>query len=568
MLNEKNREKNIKVLEDIEFALNEASIVAITDKRGNITFVNNKFCKISQYNEEELIGERHNIINSGHHPKSFFQNMWKTITSGKVWNGEIKNKRKDGSYYWVDTTIVPFLDNDGIPFQYVSIRHEITKLKEYEKVIEKMAYYDQLTLLRNRNGMNEWLKENLLKHNETITVLFLDIDRFKSINDLLGHRAGDILLQKFAKRLKNSVRNIDLVARQGGDEFVILLKNMSDRNQIIAIVDKIKEQISLEFIIKNKRISITTSIGINIERFTADTDYLTFTEMAITKADQAMYYAKKTIGNAHYFSTNAQSEEIKRYYLIESEIKKALENQEFSVVYQPIVLLESNQLIGVEALLRWENPLLGKVSPSEFAPVLEETGLIIPVGEWVIHTVCLQMKAWHQRGIHLEKASINVSPIQFGNSNMHKVIHKILQQTRLEAKYISIEITEGTILDMGDPINTLTKMKELGVSIAIDDFGTGYSSLSYLKQLPVDTIKIDKLFLDKLNGEGEVLLNTIITLGRNLRYNIIAEGIERQEQIEYLIDQGCPEGQGNFWSIPIPEQQVDLLYEQFIEKKY
>ena len=556
--------KALRNYKDIELALNESSIVAITDSKGVIQFANDKFCKISKYSKEELIGSKQSIVNSGYHSREFFKEMWRTIGTGNVWKGEIKNRAKDGTYYWVDTTIVPFLNEKGKPYKYIAIRHDITKRKEYEEMIKKMAFYDPLTLLPNRNALNEWIKENPFEFGDSITVIFMDLDRFKAINDNFGHRTGDLVLKEVAKRLQDCFRKTDLIVRQGGDEYIVFLKNVSDQEDIMTVVNKIKNQFSIPFFINGKKITTTTSIGISMNKLEKeDQDILKFVEVTIRQADTAMYHAKRNGGNSHCFNTSDQNTEMERYYQLEQQIKYALGRDEFHIVYHPLVDLQKNRITGVEALLRWNNPELGAVSPAEFIPLLEEFGYIIQVGKWVLKKVCQQMKTWQDEGINIDRVSVNVSPVQFRNHNFVQTVKEILQETGLDAQHLEIEITEGTILNIQNPGETLQQLRDLGVSISIDDFGTGYSSLSYLKQLPVNTIKIDKSFIDDLDINGEVIVDTIISMGKNLQYKVIAEGIEHEEQVLYLKQQNCHEGQGYYWSKPVePNKIKELVMEQ------
>ncbi|MFC2947371.1 putative bifunctional diguanylate cyclase/phosphodiesterase [Virgibacillus sediminis] len=549
-------------LKDIETALNESSIIAITDSRGTIQFANNKFCEISKYPREELIGSNQRIVNSGHHPRSFFKEMWKCIGTGKVWRGEIKNRAKDGSYYWVDTTIVPFLNDQGKPYQYISIRHDITKRKEYEDHIKAMAYTDPLTGLPNRHQLNRWMAGHTAGEEHPYTVLFVDLDRFKSINDNFGHSLGDLLLQEVANRLNDCLDTEDFLTRQGGDEFIIIL-NKQERQAIIPVVERILTRIAEPYCVNNNQIILSASIGISQGVLgTRETYFEGFVETLISKADTAMYHAKTQGGNQFCFNTPNQNMEIQRIYQLEMKLRKALENREFSVVYQPLINLTTNQMVGIEALLRWNNPELGTVPPNEFIPMLENLGLIIPVGKWVLYEVCSQMKSWQEQGIIMERASVNVSPIQLRDKSFAWELKEILAETQLDASYLELEITEGTILQIKDSSDTLSSLKEIGVKVSIDDFGTGYSSLSYLKKLPIDTLKIDKSFIDDLDADGEFLVNTIIHIGKNLKFKVLAEGIESINQLLYLREQKCNEGQGYFFSKPVNQEEIALIYQQ------
>ncbi|ARK29714.1 sensor domain-containing protein [Halalkalibacter krulwichiae] len=558
-------EQTLKKLKDIETALNESSIVAITDQKGIIQFVNNKFCEISQYHYDELVGNDHRIVNSGFHSKEFMKDLWKTIGNGKVWRGEFRNKAKDGSYYWVDTTIVPFLNDQGKPYQYISIRHDITIRKNMEEEIKWMAYRDTLTSLPNRNYLSHWIKEELNdKNNHKLAVLFLDLDRFKSINDTLGHDVGDLLLREASQRLKNCLRKSDFIARLGGDEFVIVLKDIENQKDVVTVVNKIKKQLHLPFTINKEKLVISTSIGISMDILSGDSvNFNRFIETLMKKADIAMYHAKQKGGNTYCFNTDNQTNELERFYHIEQEITKALEQNQFSVVYQPLVNLKDSKIVGMEALLRWSTPTLGSVSPDEFIPILEQLGYINEVGKWVLHAACRQMKIWLDNGLELERISVNVSPVQFSCEHFLEKIKETLIETGLEACFLELEVTEGTILSIKESLKTLNELKSMGVKISIDDFGTGYSSLSYLKNLPISSLKIDKSFINDLDIDSEVIVNTIINLGKNLNFTVIAEGIENQAQLSYLQHQHCQLGQGYYFSKPVRAEEIPRIIKEY-----
>lgn len=556
-------DKIYQKLKDIKFALDASSIVAITDNNGIVTYANEKFCEISQYSEAELIGSNHNIINSGFHPSSFFKDLWETIQDGNVWRGEIKNKAKDGTYYWVDTTIVPFLTPDGEVYQYISVRHDITTRKEHETYIERMAYTDPVTKLPNRNHFRKWVENQPIQPQEVVAVLYLDLDRFKAINDNFGHDTGDAMLKTVANRLKECLTESDFISRQGGDEFIIILKNNLSEHAIQALATTILKQIRLPYQIDDKQMSTSASIGISRQAYVSkEWPSITFIESIMKQADTAMYHAKRNGGNQYCFNTEDQNILLERNYQIDLELKEALGRNEFTVVYQPIVNLKNNKIVGLEALLRWHNKKLGFVAPNEFIPILEENGMIVPVGKWILATVCSQMKVWQEQGILLQRICVNVSPMQFKDKKFIHDLQEILNESLLDASYLEIEITEGTILDIETSSRTINKLKELGVNVSIDDFGTGYSSLSYLKRLPIDTLKIDKSFIDDLDRDGEIIANTIISMGKNLNFRVIAEGIESEDQLNYLKKQKCHEGQGYYFSKPIGDGEITELFSQ------
>ncbi|WP_394232303.1 EAL domain-containing protein [Niallia oryzisoli] len=558
--------KALQRLSDIELALNESSIVAITDNKGIIQFANDKFCKLSKYSKKELVGSNQNIVKSGYHDHEFFKELWRTIGRGEIWKGEIKNRAKDGTYYWVDTTIVPFLNEKKKPYQYISIRHDITVRKEYEEEVKKMAYYDSLTSLPNRNMLDKWVNSRLIENN-SFTVLFLDLDHFKSINDNYGHHNGDLVLKEAATRLKNCLRKSDFITRQGGDEFIIILNGVFEKNDILNIVEKINYQLNLPFQVNMKKITTSASIGISREKIIRIESIQYSIEKLIKQADTAMYHAKDQGGNTYCFNTPNQNSELERYYQLDQEIVNGLDKKQFFIVYQPLIQLNSNKIVGVEALLRWNHPTLGSISPIEFIPMLEEKGLIIPVGRWVLKSVCEQLNNWHREGIELERVSINVSPVQFRNENFVDDFREILQENQIKPNLLEIEITEGILINIDRAAKIIDDLKELGVKIAIDDFGTGYSSLNYLKRLPINTIKIDKSFIHDLDFDNEIIVNTIIYLGKQLNFTVLAEGIENSEQLSYLQGQNCNEGQGYLWSQPVTGDEIQRIYYSTLQKR-
>ncbi|MFP7486601.1 sensor domain-containing protein [Priestia filamentosa] len=542
-------------LKSMKYALDQSSIVGITDAKGTITYVNDTFCNISKYSREELIGKNHNILNSHYHPREFFVDMWRTITKKKVWKGEIKNKAKDGSYYWVDTTIVPFLNGQGKPYEYVSIRTDITPQKKAQEEVYHLAYYDLLTGILNRNGLYKSLEKLLKNADEEVAFLFLDLDRFKSVNDTFGHKTGDELLRAVAERMSELVERDHIISRYAGDEFIIVLRK-SSQEEAVEIAQKIINSFSIPFILSDEEIYTTFSIGISLYPSDGASK-----ETVIKNADNAMYLAKKKGKNNYQLFTNKLKEQNKRKSILEKNLRKAIKYEELHLNYQPQFDLETKKIVGLEALLRWNHPTYGPISPGEFIPLAEETNLILPLGKWVLEQACQQNKKWQDEGYEPVHIAVNVSVKQLQQFDFVASVSQILQKTGLNPKYLELEITESILQDLACLKHSIKKLRALGVSIAIDDFGTGYSSLSVLYQLPINSLKIDQSFVRNLNSTNRTsaIIKTIIDMGRNLDFYVVAEGIEYEDQSLFLRENHCHIGQGYYFSHPLSSHEVQKM---------
>ncbi|MEC1697865.1 EAL domain-containing protein [Schinkia azotoformans] len=555
-----------KELINLKSALEVSSIVEVVDKKGRIVYVNDKFCNISKYSAEEVIGKTHRILNSGYHTADFYQNLWETINKGQVWEGQVKNKAKDGSYYWVQTIIVPFINSKGEPYQFITIRNDITARKEAEKEIKLLATHDHLTHLTNRRKFEYELQQAIRKHN-SVAVLFIDLDRFKYVNDTLGHSIGDNLIKAVAKRLKGIVEKDAIVSRQGGDEFTILV-NYRDRNSIEIIAKEMIDRIKQPYMIEQKEILITCSIGISIYP-----EHGNDIETIMKNADVAMYWSKDKGKDGFSFYEPHMKEKSVRIMQLELELRKAIDNNEFILYYQPKIDLKTNEISGCEALIRWNHPTMGMVSPAEFIPLAEETGLISQIGEWVLREACLQNRKWHEAGYTNFIMAVNMSAHQFKQPTMIGMIERILHETNHEAKHLEIEVTESVSMLSEEVImSQLYALKRLGVSIAIDDFGTGYSSLKYLDMLPADVLKIDKSFIDEIGRmnhlSSSLMTNAIISLAKSLKMKVVAEGIENIDQIHYLKLHNCEYGQGYLISKPLPACELEMKFMRSNEKVF
>ncbi len=533
-------------------AIDQHAIVSVSDRAGRIVQVNNKFVDISGYGREELIGKDHRIINSGTHPAAFFADMWATIGAGKIWRGVICNRKKSGDEYWVDAAIVPLLDANGKVERFISIRIDITDRKQAEADILHMATHDSLTGLANRALLLERVKQSVesgRRQQDKAAVLFIDLDQFKGVNDSLGHDTGDLLLVQVAQRLTHNVRTEDTVARQGGDEFIVFLPFVDGVAGVQALAEKLLKALSEPYLIQGKTLYIGSSIGVAM----FPQDGLSVADL-LKSSDTAMYRVKETGRNNYMFFTSSMSQELSDRFALLEDLRQAIARGELSLVYHPIVDVNKGVMESVEVLLRWNHPVRGPLSPLQFIPLAESSGLIISIGDWVFRTACAQWKIWENAGLDAPRMAINLSAIQFHDKRLADRILKILQDTGVEAHELELEITETSLMKQSDEVvGTLVRLTEMGLRIAIDDFGTGYSSLSYLKRFPIDTLKIDQSFVRDLEFDPDdaAIVNTVIAMAHSLKMRVIAEGVETQGQLDFLRAQGCDQYQGYLLCKPL-----------------
>ncbi|WP_456277847.1 bifunctional diguanylate cyclase/phosphodiesterase [Bacillus sp. AK128] len=460
----------------------------------------------------------------------------------------------DGQLRWINDRVIATKDKNDKVVGFQGVKVDVTESKMAEEKMHFMAYHDSLTGLPNRYHLNERLNQQLGLYHGTelnLAILFIDLDRFKLINDTLGHHYGDLLLKETASRLEGILSANGIVARQGGDEFIILVEETS-RKQVEEIARKIIEDFSHPFVLEGKEFFTTPSIGISIYPEDGIDG-----ETLVRNADLSMYEAKRNGKNRYRFFEANQSNQASKTISMEIALRKALMNHEFRLHYQPIIDMKTDDVVALEALIRWENPTQGLVSPLDFIPLAEETGLIVSIGEWVMSTACLQTKQWHELG-HDVQISINVSIRQFQEENFVDTVEHVLNQAGLDPSYLILEITESVMQNTSKSITIINRLKDLGVQIAIDDFGTGYSSLSVLRNLTLDKIKIDKTFVNDIGTKMDPILKTMIDLAKNLNMAIVAEGVESIEHVGYLKEHHCDYGQGYFYTKPLTVEQMEV----------
>ncbi|MDO8606795.1 MAG: EAL domain-containing protein [Phaeospirillum sp.] len=530
--------------------------ILITDASGVIMSVNPAFTDITGYTAEEAIGQTPRLLKSHHHDDAFYTTMWRQIIDKGRWQGELWNRRKNGEAFLEWLTITAIVGPGGRYTRFVSVFTDVTELRRKDEQIRYQAYHDALTGLPNRALLDDRLEHAIdvaRRHSAQVAVLFLDLDRFKVVNDSLGHQEGDKLLQNTALRILDSVRKSDTVGRLGGDEFIVILGDFEDTTEVAQVADKILAAIGAPFELAGRILHSSASIGIAV--FPQDGD----DGPALMKnADIAMYQSKAAgRGTFRFFDPSMNRHALQRLEM-EASLRRAIEDSEFLLFYQPKIHVPTGTLNGAEALIRWRQPGGELVSPADFIPVAEETGLIIPIGYWVLEETCRQIRAWREAGYPDITVSVNLSLRQFRDASLVERIEAILTKFGIPGEAIEAELTESAVME--DPVTaivTLQRLQALGIKISVDDFGTGYSSLAYLKRLPISTIKIDRSFIADLgiDAEDAAIVQTIVGLARTLRLDVVAEGVETEAQLAFLAELGCDVVQGFYYSQPKPADE-------------
>lgn len=534
--------------------------IIITDLEGNIEYANPAFERITGYSIRETLGRNCRFLQAGDRDQAGIAAIRQAIANREESSALMRNYRKDGEMFWNDVHIAPVRDQHDEVTHFVGVLNDISAIKHYEYELERHAKVDALTALANRNVLKDRIRQGIAtaeRHREWVAVGFMDLDNFKFINDSLGHTVGDELLKQVAKRLQACLREQDTVARYGGDEFAFVISGEQEEKTVATLMSRILRTIELPFLVEGHKLFVSCSIGLSFSpRDGVDVDTL------LKNADAAMYQAKEKGRNNFQFYTPAMNQRATERLSLESRLRQALIKNEFVLHYQPKVDLKSGRIVGLEALLRWQPSSGEMVAPSTFIPLAEETGLIVPIGEWVLYTACAHNRQLLQAGMQPLQVAVNISARQFNAETLVDMVKDALGSTGLDASLLELELTESLVMqNPEEAIGVLAHLKEMGLRLAIDDFGTGYSSLSHLQRFPVDQLKIDQSFVRDIGADPNdaIIARAVISLGHSLGMSVIAEGVSNHEQLAFLRENGCDEMQGFLFSMPLPADELICL---------
>jgi diguanylate cyclase (GGDEF)-like protein/PAS domain S-box-containing protein len=534
--------------------------VVLTDARGRIISVNQAFSGITGYQMHEVAGKTPRVWKSNRHDEAFYQSLWASLLETGSWRGEIWNRRKNGDVFPSLLAINSVHDDAGELINYISVMTDITALKQTQERFQHLAHHDPLTGLPNRllfHARLEHALERARREGIQVAVMYIDLDNFKSVNDSLGHPVGDQLLQEVAKRISGRLREQDTVARVAGDEFNVILEQVESPEDAVVVAGKLLSAFDAPIMLDSHELHITLSIGIAC--FPDDgADVISL----VKNADAAMFRSKQNGRSRYSLYTSELTQKASERLQIENDLRRALKQEEFVLYYQPQYLVSSGEMVGAEALVRWEHPDQGLIPPNKFIPIAESSGLIVALGEWVLRTACSQMRQWRESGFGLGRIGVNVAGQQIQHGEMVSTVKQALSDTGLDPELLELEITENFIMGQTDEsINVLHELRSLGICLAIDDFGTGYSSLSYLKRLPIDRLKVDRSFISDIpmDMNDVAITKAVLAMASSLELEVVAEGVETREQLEFLRHEGCDEAQGFYYSRPVSADDFAAL---------
>ena len=545
----KNAEEQLLLFKEIYE--NAIEGISLTTPDGVIVAVNPAFTHITGYEEQEVLGKKPSVLKSDRHDQSFYARMWDNLEQEGAWSGEVWNRRKNGDVYPEWLSLNSIRDSAGEVTHYMAVFHDISAMKMQEDQIRFLAYHDALTSLPNRSLLMDRVEVAIAhckRQNSRLAILFIDLDNFKNVNDSLGHAQGDTMLVEFVRRVQEVVRDTDTLARLGGDEFVIMAEDISNESSAIYLAERIMSCLETPFNLGGREFYATASMGITIFPHDGSTP-----GELIKNADLAMYWAKDAGKNRYHLYTGEMNEQVTRRLQLEADLRRAMERDEITVYFQPRIALPDESCAGVEALARWVLPSGEVIPPSEFIPLAEETGLIVPLGLTILEKALRAVVELHSQGRRLH-LSVNLSPKQFMQADLLDQVEAILQRTGYPAQYLEFEITETVIMKhLETSLGNLHRLSRRGIRLAIDDFGTGYSSLYYLKRLPIDVLKIDRSFIQDITVDPNdaKLVETIILLAKNFGLTLVAEGVESKDQLQFLERLGCDQIQGYYFSKPL-----------------
>jgi len=531
--------------------------MAITDSESKILRVNKAFTDITGFKEHEIVGKTPEVLHSGRHNSDFFHDMWLSLGSNGYWCGEIWNRRKNGEVYPGWLTISAVHNSEGEVTHYISGATDLSAQKESEQRIQHLMYYDALTELPNRTLFRERFKKVMTRaqhEKKRVAFFHVDMDRFIAVNDTFGHRTGDRILKQVGSRLQASIKEHDIVARFTGDEFAIAMPDLAEQECVEDLTKRLISAFSEPFNAFGNELFLTPNVGVSV--FPDDSEHY---DELVCFADTALHKIKRRGGGGYQLYEKAMNSDAADRMNTENALRRALERNEFIIYYQPQISMKTGNIIGLEALLRWQRPDMKLVPPNLFIPLLEENGLIVPVGEWVLKQACSDHLGWVKAGYNPGRIAVNLSALQFRNRNLVSTIKSVLNKVGCSPEILELEITESSVMD--DPefaLETLNVCHDMGVRLAIDDFGTGYSSLSYLKRFPLDVLKIDQSFVSDIpeDEDDAAIIDTIIAMAHRLKLDVIAEGVENAAQAEFLREHGCDHVQGYYYGRPMPAVDI------------